>query len=148
MEYSRIDDAYYLRVAKGEHVPQAIVELCRREHVGAAQNEARRFAALADACGFRSGSAAVPFDAMTLRRYAGICRIGHEALGLPAPIADGSAVGARPGSRRGTPTRMLSRDWNVMATRGGGCLGGSMWTPRRRSPRWRTIGAATCVHGM
>ena len=37
MEYSRIDDAYYLRIAKGEHVPQAIVELCRREHVGAAQ---------------------------------------------------------------------------------------------------------------
>ena len=37
MEYSRIDDAYHLRVAKGEHVPRAIVELCRREHVEAAQ---------------------------------------------------------------------------------------------------------------
>ncbi|RSX57194.1 PPC domain-containing DNA-binding protein [Bifidobacterium samirii] len=37
MEYSTIDGTHYLRVAKGESVPQAIIELCRREHVGAAQ---------------------------------------------------------------------------------------------------------------
>ena len=66
-----------------------------------ARSEARRFAALADAGGFRSGSTAVPFDAMTLRRYAGICRIGYEALGLPAPIADGNAAGGATGISAG-----------------------------------------------
>ncbi|RSX57192.1 hypothetical protein [Bifidobacterium samirii] len=49
--------------------------------------EARRFSDLARTGGFRSGTAAIPFDAMTLRRYADICRIGYEALGLPAPDA-------------------------------------------------------------